>query len=150
MQIIIKNEDTLLYDEFKFKCTVGKRGTTSFKNEGDQKTPKGIFSLGPVYFRKDRVLKFQTKLKKIKITKEMGWCDDVNSKYYNKLFKIINNIGHEKLYKKNKNYDLLIPIKYNFSKIIKKKGSAIFLHLTSDYKRTLGCIALKKKDMLIL
>ena len=150
MQIIIKNKDTLLCDEFKFKCAIGAHGTTSLKNEGDKKTPKGIFSLGPVYYRKDRILKFQTKLKKIKITKIMGWCDDVDSEYYNKLFKIKNNISHEKLHKKNRNYDLLIPIKYNSSKIIKKKGSAIFLHLTNNYKPTLGCIALKKNDMIIL
>ncbi len=150
MQIIVKNKDTLLYDEFKFKCSIGKYGSISFKKEGDRKTPKGVFSLGPVYFRKDRISKFQTKLKKIKITKNMGWCDDINSKYYNKLFKIKNNIHHEKLYRKDRNYDLLIPIKYNFSKIKKKRGSAIFLHLTNNYKKTLGCIALKKKDMLIL
>ena len=150
MQIIVKNKDTLLYDEFKFKCSIGKYGSISFKKEGDRKTPKGVFSLGPVYFRKDRISKFQTKLKKIKITKNMGWCDDINSKHYNKLFKIKNNIHHEKLYRKDRNYDLLIPIKYNFSKIKKKRGSAIFLHLTNNYKKTLGCIALKKKDMLIL
>ena len=150
MRIIVKNKDTLLYDEFKFKCSIGKYGTISFKKEGDKKTPKGVFSLGPVYFRKDRISKFQTKLKKIKITKNMGWCDDINSKYYNKLFKIKNNVHHEKLYRKDRNYDLLIPIKYNFSKIKKKRGSAIFLHLTNDYKTTLGCVALKKKDMLIL
>ena len=150
MRIIVKNKDTLLYDEFKFKCSIGKFGVTSFKREGDKKTPKGVFSLGSVYFRKDRVSKFHTKLKKKEITKDMGWCDDVNSKYYNKLFKIKNNVHHEKLFRKDKNYDILIPIKYNSSKIIKNKGSAIFLHLTLDYKKTLGCIALKKKDMLIL
>tara|TARA_A100001015_G_scaffold287634_1_gene357609 strand:- start:1479 stop:1970 length:492 start_codon:yes stop_codon:yes gene_type:complete len=150
MQIIIKNKDTLLYDEFKFKCSVGKNGTTSFKNEGDKKTPKGIFSLGPVYFRKDRIFNFQSKLSKIKIKKNMGWCDDINSRYYNKLFKIRKNISHEKLHIKNNNYDLLIPIKYNSLKIVKNKGSAIFLHLTNNYKKTLGCVALKKKDMLIL
>ena len=150
MQIIIKNKDTLLCDEFKFKCVVGENGTTSIKNEGDRKTPKGIFSLGPVYYREDRILKFQTKLKKVKITKNMGWCDDVNSKYYNKLFKIRNNVSHEKLHRKNRNYDLLIPIKYNFSKIVYKRGSAIFLHLTNNYKQTLGCIGLKEKDMIIL
>ena len=32
----------------------------------------------------------------------------------------------------------------------KKKGSAIFIHLTKDYSKTAGCIALSKKDFLIL
>ena len=80
----------------------------------------------------------------------MGWCDDVKEKNYNKLIKINKNFSHEKLFRKDKKYDLLIPIKYNFDKIIPGKGSCIFIHLTSDYKPTAGCIALKEKDLLIL
>ena len=150
MLIIVKNEDTLLYDEFKFKCCVGKNGISSNKKEGDKKTPKGTYSLDSVYYRSDRISKFETKLKKIKIKKDMGWCDDVNSKFYNKLIKLNKNIKHEKLYQKSNNYDLLIPIKYNMIRTKKNKGSAIFLHLTNNYKKTLGCVALKKKDMFIL
>ena len=150
MQILVKNKDTLLYDEFKFKCGVGKNGISHHKNEGDKKTPKGTYSLGPLYYRSDRVDKFETKLKKIKIKKNMGWSNDVNSKFYNKLITTNKNIKHEKLYQKSTNYDLLIPIKYNMIKTKKNKGSAIFLHLTNNYKKTLGCIALKKKDMFIL
>tara|TARA_B100001057_G_scaffold485088_1_gene564265 strand:+ start:586 stop:1077 length:492 start_codon:yes stop_codon:yes gene_type:complete len=150
MQIIVKNKDTLLYDEFKFKCSLGKKGLALRKVEGDKKTPIGTYALGPLYFRKDRLLKPQTKLKKIQIKKNLGWCDDINSKFYNKPIEINKKTKHEKLFIKNKNYDLLIPIQYNTKKPIKNKGSAIFLHLTKDYKKTLGCIALKKKDMLIL
>ena len=80
----------------------------------------------------------------------MGWCDDINNRDYNKLVKINNNDKCEKLYRSQKNYDLLIPINYNTLKIKKNKGSAIFLHLTRDYKKTLGCIAISKNDMLIL
>ena len=150
MTIILKNKETLIYKEFNFKCCIGKNGLTKNKIEGDKKTPKGVYNLGPVYFRDDRISKIETKLKTIKIKKIMGWCDDVKSKYYNKIIKVNRKIKHEKLFRKNKNYDVLIPINYN-SKIIKKnKGSAIFIHLTKNYKKTLGCIALKKKDMLIL
>ena len=80
----------------------------------------------------------------------MGWCDDVNSKFYNKPIKIDKNIKHEKLFRNDKKYDLIIPIKYNFKNPIKNKGSAIFIHLTNNYKKTLGCIALKQNDLLIL
>ena len=80
----------------------------------------------------------------------MGWCDDISNKKYNKLIKINNKIKCEKLFRKENSYDLLIPINYNSIKIKKNKGSAIFIHLTNNYKKTLGCIALKKKDMLIL
>ena len=150
MNLILKNKDTLILDEFKFKCSIGKYGLTSTKKEGDKKTPKGIFSLGPLFYRKDKFHKINSKLKKIPITKLLGWCDDVNSKFYNKLIKIHSNIKHEKLYKKDKTYDLLIPINYNTKKPVKNKGSAIFIHLTENYKKTLGCISLKKNDFLIM
>ena len=150
MQILIKNKDTLLCDEFKFKCCVGKRGITQNKKEGDMKTPKGTYKLGPVYYRKDRLSKFETTLKKIIINKKMGWCDDVKSKFYNQRIIINKKIKCEKMFRKNNDYDLLIPIQYNTFKPKKNKGSAIFLHLTKNYKGTLGCVALKKKDMLIL
>ena len=150
MKIIIIEKDTLLYDEFKFKCSIGKNGKTTKKIEGDNKTPKGLYTLGPLYYRKDRFSKLTTKLKKIEIMKNFGWCDDVKSKFYNKPIKTNINVRHEKLYRNDKKYDLLIPIKYNYKKPKKNKGSAIFLHLTSNYNKTQGCVAIKEKDMLIL
>jgi L,D-peptidoglycan transpeptidase YkuD (ErfK/YbiS/YcfS/YnhG family) len=150
MQIIIIEKDTLLYDEFKFKCSIGKNGKTSKKIEGDNKTPKGLYALGPLYYRKDRLPKLSTKLKKIEIMKNFGWCDDVKSKFYNKPIKTNINVRHEKLYRNDKKYDLLIPIEYNSKRPKKNIGSAIFLHLTSNYKKTQGCVAIKEKDMLIL
>jgi L,D-peptidoglycan transpeptidase YkuD (ErfK/YbiS/YcfS/YnhG family) len=81
----------------------------------------------------------------------MGWCNDVNfEKKYNKLFKINKQIGHEKLKRKDHKYDLLIPINYNTKKPIVGLGSCIFIHLTKNYEPTAGCIALKKKDFLIM
>ena len=150
MKNIIIKKDTLLYDEFKFKCSIGKNGRTTKKIEGDNKTPKGLYALGPLYYRKDRILKPSTKLKKIEIKKNFGWCDDIKSKFYNKPIKINKKIRHEKLYRNDKKYDLFIPIKYNSKKPKKNKGSAIFLHLTNNYKKTQGCVAIKEKDMLIL
>ena len=150
MKIIIIKKDTLLYDEFKFKCSIGKNGKTTKKIEGDNKTPKGLYALGPLYYRKDRLPKLSTKLKKIEIMKNFGWCDDVKSKFYNKPIKTNINVRHEKLYRNDKKYDLLIPIEYNSKRPKKNKGSAIFLHLTSNYKKTQGCVAIKEKDMLIL
>ena len=150
MKIIIINKDTLLYDEFKFKCSIGKKGITSKKVEGDKKTPRGTYSLGPVYIRKDKVPKVETKLKKIKITKKLGWCDDSNSKFYNKPININQKISCEKLFRKDNNYNLLIPINFNTKRPVKNKGSAIFLHLTKNYKKTLGCIAIIERDMMIL
>lgn len=150
MQLILKNKDTLLLGEFKFKCVIGKKGSTSNKIEGDKKTPKGVYTLGPLFYRKDKFENPDTKIRKISIKKIMGWCDDVNSKNYNKLIKINKKIKHEKLFRKNLIYDLLIPINYNTKKPVRKKGSAIFIHLTKNYEKTLGCIALKENDLLTI
>ena len=150
MQLILKNKDTLLFGEFEFKCVIGKKGSTSNKIEGDKKTPKGVYSLGPLFYRKDKFKNPDTKIKRISIKKNMGWCDDVNSKNYNKLIKINKKIKHEKLFRKNLIYDLLIPINYNTKNPVKKKGSAIFIHLTKNYEKTLGCIALKENDLLTI
>jgi L,D-peptidoglycan transpeptidase YkuD (ErfK/YbiS/YcfS/YnhG family) len=150
MTIIVKNKETLIFDDFKFRCSIGKNGFTHNKIEGDKKTPKGNFKIGNLYFRDDKNQKPITKIRCIPIKKNMGWCDDQNKKDYNKLIKIKKNIKHEKLYRKDNKYDFLIPIFYNTKNIIPGKGSAIFIHLTNNYKSTLGCIALKKNDFLIL
>jgi len=152
MIIIIKNKETLLIDDFKLRCSIGKKGFNKKKIEGDLTTPSGTFDLGKIFYRPDRVQKPISKLKLIPIKKNMGWCDDPKSKFYNKLIKIKKNLklNHEKLYRKDHKYDFFILIKYNYKKVIKNKGSAIFLHLTKDYSPTKGCIALSKKDFLIL
>ena len=151
MTIFVKNKHTLQIDEFKFRCCIGKNGSTTAKKEGDKRTPKGTFSIENLYFRKDRKKKPLTILKCVEIKKGMGWCDDIRyPKQYNKLFTIEKNIKHEKLRRKDYKYDLMIPIKYNFKKPITGKGSCIFIHLTKNYKPTAGCIALKKNDLLIL
>ena len=151
MVILVKNKHTLQIGEFKFKCCIGKKGSTKYKIEGDKKTPKGTFRVENLYYRKDRIDKPTTMLKCIEIKENMGWCDDIRfPKKYNKLFKIRNNIKHEKLMRNDNKYDLLIPIKYNFTKPKIGFGSCIFIHLTKNYKPTAGCVALKKNDFLIM
>ena len=151
MTIYLKNKHTLQVDGFLFRCSIGKNGLAKKKIEGDKKTPIGTFKISNLYYRKDRIKKPQTQLHCIPIKKDMGWCDDLsNKKNYNKLIKINKNIKHEKLYRKDKKYDFLIPIKYNFNNTILGKGSCIFIHLTKNYSPTAGCIALKENDFLIM
>ena len=151
MTIYLKNKHTLEVDDFCFRCAIGKNGLSINKIEGDKKTPKGYFDIGSLYYRKDRIVIPKTSIRSIEIKPKMGWCDDINvPEKYNKLIKTNKNIHHEKLYRKDNKYDLLIPIKYNEKKRILGKGSCIFIHLTKNYKPTAGCIALKKKDFLIM
>jgi len=151
MTIFLKNKHTLQIDEFYFKCCIGKNGVTRKKKEGDYKTPLGIFKIERLFFRKDRIKKPKTSLETIEIRKNMGWSDDINyPKKYNRLIKINNKIKHEKLRRYDSKYDLFIPISYNRKNPKVGLGSCIFIHLTKNYKPTAGCIALKKKDFLIM
>ena len=148
MNIIIKKH-LLLYKGYKLKCSIGKSGITHVKKEGDLATPKGVFKLGLLYYRKDRNKSLKSKLKKRVIKKNMGWCSDAKSKKYNQEIYFPFKYGAERLYRKDKIYDIFINIKYNQLPIVKGKGSAIFLHLSNKkYKPTSGCVAIQKKDFL--
>ena len=148
MIIHVKNNNTLIIDEFIFKCCTGLNGLNSNKKEGDLTTPKGLFKLKKLYFRKDRVGVPKCKLNKKVIKKNMAWCDDPLQKEYNKEIQIKKNI-RESLYRVDHKYDYVVSISHNHKKI-PYKGSAIFLHLTNNYKPTAGCIALIRKDFEIL
>jgi len=141
----------LYYLNFKIKCAIGKNGVTKNKSEGDLKTPKGIFKLKKVFYRRDRIKYFKSPIKKYCIKRNIGWCDDPKSKYYNKEIKFPFNNSAEKFWRKDNIYDLIIIINYNLNPIIKNKGSAIFLHICKkNYSPTKGCVAISKKDMMNL
>jgi L,D-peptidoglycan transpeptidase YkuD (ErfK/YbiS/YcfS/YnhG family) len=138
----------LYYLNYKIRCAIGKNGITKNKQEGDLKTPRGVFKLKKILYRKDRIKNFNAELKKNYIKKNIGWCDDIESKYYNKEIKFPFNGSAEKLWRKDSIYDLIVIINYNLNPIVKSKGSAIFLHICKkNYSPTKGCIAISKKDM---
>jgi|TARA_Y100000996_G_scaffold360352_1_gene302745 Uncharacterized protein conserved in bacteria len=150
MHILLKNRK-LCFDNYRLKCSIGKRGITNKKREGDKKTPKGVFKFKKVLYRKDRISGLETKLKLIPIKQNMGWCDDINSKFYNKLIRFPSKKSAERLFRKDNIYNIIIVIDFNMSPIIKGKGSAIFIHLaTKNYKPTQGCIALNIKGIRLL
>ena len=150
MIIELKNKNTLIFNGFKFKCCIGKSGLSRHKKEGDFKTPIGTFKLGTLYFRSDRNLIYNTKLKSKKIKKNMGWCNDPKNKFYNKEIKINKTIKHEKLFRTDYKYNYFLVIEFNTKKVSPFKGSAIFIHLTKNYRPTAGCIALRENDFLVL
>ena len=149
MNITVKKNRLLTIANYKLKCSIGKSGIRKIKKEGDLATPKGTFKLGYLYYRKDRIKRIKTTIKKKIIKKNMGWCNDTKSKKYNKEIKFPFRYSAERLYRKDNIYDLLINIKYNSKPATKPKGSAIFLHLANiKYKATTGCVAISKKDFL--
>jgi len=150
MNIKLKNK-YLYLDKYKIKCAIGKRGITSRKVEGDKKTPKGTFIFKSIFYRKDRILKIKSSLKKYIIKKNMGWCDDPSSTSYNKLVELPFDLSAEKLWLKENIYDVILVIDYNLKPVVKNKGSAIFLHIAKkNYIATKGCVAITKKNMKFL
>ena len=149
MIIHVKDKNTLIIDDFKFRCSVGKNGLNLFKKEGDNSTPKGLFKLKKLYFRKDRVGFPKCKIKKKIITRNLAWCDDPHNIAYNQEILVFDKRTKESFYRKDHKYDYLLTINHNERKT-PYKGSAIFIHLTNNYKPTAGCVALKKNDFEIL
>ena len=149
--IIIKKSGYLEYKNLKFRCALGKAGIKNKKKEGDNITPEGTFKIIKVYYRPDKIKNIAISIKKKKIKKNIGWCDDPVSNSYNKEIKLPSRFSHEKLYRKDNLYDLILVLNYNTNPIIKNKGSAIFIHIAKKkYEPTAGCIALKKKDLVEL
>ena len=149
MHILI-NKKYLKYNRLKVKCAVGKKGIGYKRKEGDLITPSGQFNIKYILYRKDRV-KISTKIKKKVIKKNMGWCDDPESNHYNKLIKFPFSYKYEKLFKKENVYDIILVLNYNMNPVKKNKGSAIFIHVAkSNFKKTKGCVAIKKLDLIKL
>jgi L,D-peptidoglycan transpeptidase YkuD (ErfK/YbiS/YcfS/YnhG family) len=147
--IIINNSGYLKYKDLKFRCSLGKAGIGKKEKEGDKITPKGTYKIVKIYYRNDRVKKIFSNFKLCKIKKNMGWCDDPKSKKYNRLVKLPSKYAYEELHRKDNIYDLVLVLNYNMKPIIKNKGSAIFIHIANkNYKKTAGCIGLKKSHLI--
>ena len=110
MLIKIKKNGVLIFKKFRFKCILGKSGIKKNKKEGDKATPRGIFSLGNLYYRADRIKKIDTQLKCKIIKKHMGWCNNPIDRKYNKEFHLKSKRKGEKLFRRDYKYDAFIPI----------------------------------------
>jgi len=149
--IVVKKNNSLEYKNLKFRCALGEAGIQKKIKEGDNITPKGTYKILSVYYREDRVKRIKCSIKKIKITKDIGWCDDSKSKHYNKQIKLPSKLSHETLYRKDNIYDIICVLNYNTGPTLKGKGSAIFLHVAKKkYEKTKGCVALRKKHLIKL
>ena len=147
MHFFIKNKK-LFNEHYKVKCAVGKRGIGNKKKEGDLITPKGRFKIKSILYRKDRISNLKSKIPKLTINKNMGWCNDPQSKQYNKLVRFPFKASAEKLYRVDNIYDIILVLDFNSNPVSKNKGSAIFIHVAkNNYKNTEGCIAISKKDI---
>jgi len=146
--ILVNNKGVLTYKNKFYRCAYGKNGLIKNKIEGDECTPIGIFTLGKLYIRIDRIKTIKTNFKYQPITKTMAWSDDPENQNYNKLINTSKKY-QEKMFRNDHIYDLILVINYNINPTIPYKGSAIFLHIEkNNYNPTKGCIALKVEDFI--
>jgi L,D-peptidoglycan transpeptidase YkuD (ErfK/YbiS/YcfS/YnhG family) len=147
--MIVNNKGELWYNKKRYKCSYGRNGFTKHKKEGDGCTPIGTFVLKRLFIRTDRIKNIQTYFKYIPILDNMAWEDNPKKKNYNKLITLKKTTHRERLKRKDHLYDLILVIEFNTKKIIKGKGSAIFMHIAKpNYSSTAGCIGLSKKSFL--
>jgi L,D-peptidoglycan transpeptidase YkuD (ErfK/YbiS/YcfS/YnhG family) len=142
---------TLEFNHRQVRAALGKAGTTtaSTKKEGDGKSPIGIWPIRYVFYRPDRLPKPKTALPVIALSPDDGWCDDPARPEYNQHVKLPFPGGHEKLWRDDHVYDLIVVLGHNDGPIIPGAGSAIFMHLARDgYPGTEGCVALDQDNLL--
>jgi L,D-peptidoglycan transpeptidase YkuD (ErfK/YbiS/YcfS/YnhG family) len=137
--------------ERRWRCVVGAGGVREDKVEGDQATPAGPYPLRHIYFRNDRLVLPKVRLPARPIGERDGWCDDPRSPAYNRLVRIPNEWSHEKMWREDGLYDLLVVVGYNDDPPEGEWGSAIFLHIArDDMSPTRGCVAFTRDDLLEL
>jgi L,D-peptidoglycan transpeptidase YkuD (ErfK/YbiS/YcfS/YnhG family) len=137
--------------ERRWRCVVGAGGVREDKVEGDSATPSGDFPLRRVLFRNDRLVLPRTDLPARPIGKHDGWCDDPISSSYNRLVHVPNEWSHEKLWREDALYDVVVVVGYNDDPPEGEWGSAIFLHLArEDFAPTKGCVAFARESMMEL
>ncbi len=132
-------------------CALGRAGITNRKREGDGATPVGVFRLLGIYVRADKWIVRHGRLP-VRVTNiHSGWCDHAGSPNYNRLVRLPFADSHEKMWRNDPLYDLLIVNSHNQSPRLHSGGSAIFVHIAgSGYHATEGCVALARRDLIWL
>lgn len=151
MLIRVFANHVLEYDAKRYRCALGRSGVRADKHEGDGATPVGRYRLKRLYLRRDRIPEIETALPVSDIGADDGWCDDPAHPLYNRPVKLPFAAGHEKMFRDDHVYDVVIEISHNDSPPIPGDGSAVFLHIAKpDYAPTEGCVALARDDLLKL
>lgn len=140
-------------DGLRVRCALGKTGVVpaSEKKEGDGATPVGVWPIRRVLYRPDKLPKPATSLEVAPIKPDDGWCDAPADPNYNRPVKLPYPASHERMWRNDDLYDLVVVLGYNDAPVVPGKGSAIFLHVARpDWGPTAGCVALAKADLLSL
>ena len=148
MDLIVQN-NIATWGSKTFDCSIGYSGIVEEKKEGDGGTPTGRFPFREVYYRSDRVGTISTPLPTTAIETSDGWCDDPKDPMYNKHIKLPYDASHEKLWREDRVYDVILIVGQNDAPVIPGKGSAVFVHLRRpEGSPTEGCVAFSLENLL--
>ena len=148
MDLIVSAAGEARWRELRFRCALGKGGLKRNKREGDGATPIGAWPMRRLLYRADRMTAPATRLPSSPIAPQDGWCDDPTDPAYNRPVRLPFGGRHERLWREDEIYDLLVVLGHNDDPVVAGLGSAIFLHVArGDYRPTEGCVALVHADL---
>ncbi|GJL88957.1 MAG: hypothetical protein DHS20C03_26660 [Minwuia thermotolerans] len=134
-----------------FACALGRAGIVSTKTEGDGGTPVGLFPLRRLFYRHDRLGRPETLIPATPVQPHQGWCDDPDSPLYSRPVTLPSRYGHERLWRADGLYDLILTIGHNDRPVRPSAGSAVFVHVAHpSMTPTEGCVAFAVDDLLHL
>ena len=149
--VTVSPDGWLSWGGHRMRAALGRSGVTRNKREGDGATPAGVFALRSLLYRADRIARPATLLDCAAISEVAGWSDDPADPAYNRPVTLPHGFGHERLWREDGVYDLIVPLGYNDAPPIAGRGSAIFLHVARPaYEATEGCVALSLADFLLM
>ena len=147
--IRVTSSQSLTWRGENYRCAIGKSGISNNKREGDGTTPAGTFPLLRVLHRPDRVSQPTTELPVLELKSNDGWCNDPTHQSYNQPVTLPYAASHEKLWRADPIYDIIVIIGHNSAPAVPFRGSAIFLHVAkASFEPTEGCIAVDLMDLL--
>jgi L,D-peptidoglycan transpeptidase YkuD (ErfK/YbiS/YcfS/YnhG family) len=135
----------------RFRCAVGRGGVVETKVEGDGGTPVGRFPIRRLLYRPDRLRALTLRIPMQPLSPSDGWCDDPADANYNRPVTLPYPARHERLWREDAIYDLVLVIGHNDAPVVPGSGSAVFMHLAQpDFRPTDGCVALARADLIKL
>lgn len=130
------------------RCALGRGGVVRNKVEGDGGTPSGGFLMRRILFRADRLARPTSELPIAALDPSDGWCDDPLDSLYNRAVRLPYRGRHERLWRDDEIYDLIVVLGHNDDPVVPRGGSAVFLHIARpDFAATEGCVAISREDL---
>lgn len=149
MDLTVSADGLLRSGRRSYRCAIGRGGIREEKIEGDGATPVGRFALRRALYRPDRLDPPETGLSLAPIEPDLGWCDAPADPMYNRQVGLPYPASHERLWRDDHLYDVIVVLGHNDDPPRPGAGSAIFMHVARpDYGPTEGCVALRLPDLL--